>query len=148
MRTSDCMSTELFVVTPGEPVSRAAEIMRDLDVGIVPVVDNRSDMRLVGVITDRDVTVRCVAAGGDPSRVVRDYMTASGLTTATPNADVHDVLRRMGQAQVRRVPVVDSTDRLVGLVSTADLLIRLGAKEPLHIERTLEQISAPAFALL
>ncbi len=145
MRSSDFMSTTLHVLTPGEPVSRAAEMMRDLDVGLVPVVDDRSDMRLVGVITDRDITVRCMAAGGDAAEAVRDCMS-TGLITTGPDTDVHDLLHRMAASRVRRVPVVDADDRLIGIVSIADLLLALGPKEPLHVERALEQISSPAYA--
>ncbi len=147
MRSSDLMSTTLHVLTPDEPVCRAAEMMRDLDVGIVPVVEDRSDMHLVGVITDRDIAVRCVAAGNEPSQAVRDCMTTALMTT-TAEADVHDLLRRMAQSQVRRVPVIDENDRLVGIVSVADVLLALGPKEPLHVERAMERISSPAYAML
>lgn len=146
MRAHDLMSTDMHVLTPGEPVRRAAELMRDLDVGFVPVVDNPVDMRLQGVITDRDIVVRCIAEGRDPSCVLRKYMTGAGLQTVGPDADVHEVLAKMSDAQVRRIAVVDEDNRLVGVVAQADVLLRLGPKEPLHVERALEHISAPATA--
>lgn len=143
MRAHDLMSTDMHVLTPGEPVQRAAELMRDVDVGFVPVVDNVVDMRLQGVITDRDIVVRCIAAGRDPSCVLRKYMTSTALQTVAPDADAHEVLGKMSDSQVRRIPVVDPDNRLVGVVSQADVLLRLGPKEPLHVTRTMERISAP-----
>lgn len=148
MRARDLMTTALHVVTPGESVARAAEIMRDADVGIVPVVDSARELHLRGVITDRDIAVRCVAARHNPERVVRDHMTPLPLLTVAADEDAHDVLGKMAEAQVRRVPVVDSDNRLVGVIAQADVATKLGIKEPLHVARTIERISEPAPALV
>ena len=142
MHARDLMNTDLQVLTPGEPVTRAAQLMRDLDVGFLPIVNNAVEMRLQGVVTDRDIVVRCIAAGREPTCVLRKYMTSSGLQTVGPEADAHEILERMGDARVRRIPVVDEDNRVLGVVSQTDLLRRLGPTEPLHVERTLERISA------
>lgn len=142
MRARDLMSTDLQVLTPGEPVLRAAQLMRDLGIGFLPIVDNAVEMRLQGVVTDRDIVVRCIAAGRDPTCVLRNYMTSSGLQTVRPDADIHEVLTRMGEGRVRRIPVVNEDNRLLGIVSQSDVLLRLGPTEPLHVERMLERIVA------
>ena len=102
-----------------DSISRAAEIMRDADVGVVPVVDDAGSMRLAGVVTDRDIAVRVVAEGRDRSTHVRDVMS-SGLATVGPDDDLDRVTEVMKAQQVRRVPVCEG-DRLVGIIAQADV---------------------------
>ena len=147
MKARDIMTSDPFVVTGDDPIARAAEIMRDLDIGLVPVVDNRSDMRLQGVITDRDIAVRCTAGRHEPGCTVRAHMTPGPLATVDLDADLLNILARMGEAQVRRLPVVDGAGRVIGMIAQADLATKVGPNEPTSIERTIERISAPAHAL-
>ncbi len=96
----------------------AARRMRDLDVGALPICGD--DDRLHGIITDRDIVIKCIAAGGDPA-----VMTAGELAQGTPvtidaSADVGDVLFTMEEHKIRRLPVIDD-HRLVGMISEADL---------------------------
>lgn len=143
MKAREIMTRDPQVVTADDPVSRAAEIMRDIDVGIVPVVDDRSSMRLRGVITDRDIAVRHVAERHQQDCRVGDHMTGGRLDTVDPDADAHEVTERMRRDQVRRIPVVEG-DRLVGIIAQADVAVGLGPREPQEVEQTLEQISKPA----
>ena len=143
MKARDLMTSGMRVVTAQQPVSRAAEIMRDFDVGMVPVVDDPARMHLRGVITDLDVAVRCVAAGHSPTSAVGDYMTPRPLETVSPAAHVHEVMELMKEFRVRRVLVVEG-DRLVGVISQADLARREGPVEPLEMEKVLERISEPS----
>jgi CBS domain-containing protein len=147
MKASDIMTRSPAVVTPDAPVSRAAEVMRDLDVGIVPVVDDLSTMRIAGVITDRDIAVRCVAQRRDPTSLVRDHMTAGHIDTVTPDADISEVIAKMELDRVRRIPVVGEDRRLVGIIAQADLAVKLGPKEPLEVEHMLERVSEPVPAI-
>ena len=147
MKARDIMTPNPAVVTPDAPVARAAEIMRDLEVGVVPVVDDVSRMRLEGVLTDRDIAVRCVAQRHDAKCLVRDHMTARNIDTVTPDADVTEVIAKMEQDRVRRIPVVDEAKRLVGIIAQADLAVKLGPKEPLEVEHMLERVSEPVPAL-
>jgi CBS domain-containing protein len=147
MKARDIMTPAPAVVTPDAPIVRAAEIMRDLEVGIVPVVDDVSRMRLEGVLTDRDIAVRCVAQRHDAKCLVRDHMTARNIDTVTPDADVTEVIAKMEQDRVRRIPVVDEAKRLVGIIAQADLAVKLGPKEPLEVEHMLERVSEPVPAL-
>ena len=143
MKARDIMTSHPHVITQREPVSRAAEIMRDLDVGILPVVDDPSSMRLLGVITDRDIAVRCVAKKHGTSCTVGDHMTSKHLDTARPDDDVEAVMALMERDQVRRIPVVSDDNRLAGVIAQADLATKLGPKEPQKMEEVLQRISSP-----
>ena len=143
MQARDVMTPNPEVLTPDEPVSRAAQLMRDIDVGIIPVVDDRTSMRPVGVITDRDIAVRHVAdLHGEQCRV-GDHMTRDRLDAVRPDTDVHEVLECMKREQVRRVLVVDEGDRLVGIIAQADIARKEGPEHPEHVEEVLERISEP-----
>lgn len=143
MLARDIMTRDPAVVTPDETVARAAEIMRERDVGIVPVVNDRTHMRLEGVITDRDIAVRCVAARHHADCRVADHMTSDHLDTARADTPIEDVIDAMEHDRVRRIPVVDERERVVGIIAQADLALRLGAREPRKIEALLEHISEP-----
>ena len=147
MKARDIMTPNPAVVTPDAPISRAAEIMRDLDVGIVPVVDDVSSMRLEGVLTDRDIAVRCVALRHRPICRVADHMSARNIDTARPDAEITDVIAKMEKDRVRRIPIVDENKRLVGIIAQADLAVKLGPKDPLEVEHLLQRVSEPVQAL-
>jgi CBS domain-containing protein len=142
MKAREIMTSDPFVITQREPVSRAAEIMRDLDVGIVPVVDDPSSMRLIGVITDRDIAVRCVARKHGSSCTVADHMTSAHLGTVHPDDDVETVIAMMEREQVRRIPVVSEDNKLTGVIAQADLAIKIGPKDPQKLEEVVERVSA------
>ena len=120
MKARDIMTSNPEVVTAQESVTRAAQIMRDHDIGLVPVVDNRSNMRLSGVITDRDIAVRFVAEGRTGEATVGDLMSGGSITSVSPDAAVSEVMDRMKTEQVRRIPVCED-DRIVGIIAQADL---------------------------
>lgn len=133
---SDIMSTDVQAVEPQDSLRRAAELMQELDVGALPVCDGE---RLLGMLTDRDITVRGVAQGLDPdATAVSDIMTGE-VEFATADQDTAEVMRVMGEKQIRRMPVVDQDRRLVGIVSIADLALR----QPGHIDSTVREISEP-----
>ncbi len=141
MKARDVMTPDPDVVTPDEPVKRAAELMRDRDIGIVPVVEDRSSMKLCGVITDRDIAIRHVAQGHDSNCRVRDELSREPLSTVRPDADVKDVMEVMKREQVRRVPVVEDGNHLVGIIAQADLAER-GPSEK-EVGKVVEKISQP-----
>jgi CBS domain-containing protein len=124
--------------TPNDPIHCAAVIMRDHDCGIVPVVEDRGTMRLVGVITARDVVVRIVAAGKDPNTEPLGPYCSHGIGTVRPQATLEECRKVMETRHVRRVPVTDEHGRLVGIVSMADLARALDADK---IGHTLEEVS-------
>ncbi|GAA3208217.1 CBS domain-containing protein [Actinocorallia longicatena] len=118
------MTTARDLMNPGaecipahETLDRAAEMMRELGVGALPVCGGND--RLEGIITDRDIVVKCVAAGKDPSKTTAADL-ATGLVWVDANATVEDALAKMEQHQIRRLPVLDDK-RIVGMISEADL---------------------------
>lgn len=144
MLARDIMTTNPVVVTPNDLVSTAARIMRDRDIGCVPVVDDPTSLQLLGVITDRDITIRCTAASHGADCPVREHMSTGALDTVTPDAEIHVVLQKMEQDQIRRIPVVEDGMHLVGIIAQADIATRLGASEPKTVEELVELISQPA----
>ena len=135
MRISELMTPDVEVVTPDDSLHTAARIMADLDTGAVPVGE---DHRLVGVITDRDITVRAVAEGLDPDQTpVRDIMSRK-VHYCFDDESSADVARNMGNWQVRRLPVLNREKQLVGIISLGDLAIAGAARES---GRALEKIS-------
>lgn len=118
-------------------------MMHDLDVGIVPVVDNPRSKPLVGVITDRDITVRRVGKKHGSGCSVKDHMTREHLDTVHADDDAGAVIALVEREQVRRVPVVSDDDRLEGIIAQADLATKLGPGAPLQVEEVFERVSVP-----
>jgi CBS domain-containing protein len=119
------MTTARDIMHPGaecvgenQTLLDAAKMMRDLDVGAVPVCGE--DDRLKGIITDRDITVRCFAEGHDPARTTAGEFAEGELYSVTAGDDTDAVVRMMARRQIRRVPVIENK-RLVGMISEADL---------------------------
>ena len=124
-KINDSMTANPCSIDAGKPVSYAAKMMRDEDVGFAPIVEGD---RLVGTLTDRDIAVKVVAEGRDPdSTLVREVATSS-LITVEPEADLDEALELMARHQVRRVAVVDG-GRLVGVVAQADVARDANAKQ-------------------
>jgi len=122
MKAREIMTTNPECVTSADSIETAARIMRDSDVGIVPVVDDDEHRRLRGVITDRDIAVRGVAEGRAADCHVRDLMS-DDLVTARPDDDVRHLMDRMKAEQLRRIPIVDDNNCLIGIVAQADLAL-------------------------
>ena len=118
MRVQDVMARNPITVEVTEPVSCAARLMRERNIGSIPVQDAKG--RLRGMLTDRDIVLRCVAAGRDPAKVEIEQIMSAGAVTAAPGEDVTAALARMKSEQVRRLPVVEG-ETLVGILSLADV---------------------------
>jgi CBS domain-containing protein len=124
-------------VQPGDTLQAAAQLMDELNVGVLPVTDGT---RLMGMLTDRDIVVRSTSAGQDPrTATVADAMSGD-VRTLPPDASVLDAIRMMQDQQLRRVPVVDARGTLVGILSLGDLA-DAGTPEAAD---ALEAISTPA----
>lgn len=143
MNARELMTPYPQVVTGDEPVSLAAQVMRDFDIGMVPVVDDRGHLHPIGVITDRDIAIRCVADWQSADQKVEDFMSVDRLTTVQSDTDVEGVMQKMARNQVRRVLVVDDA-RLVGVIAQADLVLKEGPREPELVEDVIAHISSPA----
>ena len=136
MKVSEVMTTEIETVRPDQQAREAARFMLQADAGSIPVTEGE---RLVGMITDRDIAVRGVALGYGPDTPVSELMT-SGVVSAPESELIEDAARKMSDAQVRRLPVVDDEERLVGIVSLGDLARQT---EGQTASQALEGVSAP-----
>ena len=123
MKARDIMTADPEFVTPDQPLSRAAEIMRDCDVGMVPVVTDSVSRTLVGLITDRDIAIRHVAGAHQDNCTVGAHMTRDRIATVRETDETSDVLNSMKQWEVRRIPVTNDRGSLVGVVAQADIAI-------------------------
>jgi len=136
---ADIMSRDVTSVSPEETIRRAAELMDDLDVGALPVTEGH---RLVGMITDRDITIRATAAGLGPEETLVTEVMTEDICYCYEDQSIEEVMEDMGDIQVRRVPVVSRDDhKLVGIVAMADL-VQDEAMEGRTVE-TLRDISSP-----
>ena len=138
MQVSQAMTPDVVSVPPDTTLMEAARLMKGLDVGPLPV---RDDGRLIGVVTDRDITVRATAEGRDPlTTEVREVMTPN-VVYCRQDEDVREVAKLMQDAQLRRLLVVDGEMRLVGIVSLGDLVLHSGDDK--LAGKTLGKVSEP-----
>ena len=114
----DAMTSNPRSVDTSSTVIEAARLMKEADVGPIPVVDGD---RLVGIVTDRDIAIRVVAEGRDPQSVTVGEIASKDLVTVDPQQELDEALRLMAQHQVRRLPVVEEDGRLVGILAQADV---------------------------
>lgn len=143
-KVRNVMTPDPESLLPDQTMSRAAALMRDSDVGMIPIVRSTKSLELVGLITDRDIVVRHVAAHHDWDCSLAEHMTRGRLVTVQPDDEVFHALRRMKDAQVRRLPVTDGDRRLLGIVALADVARHLGPEAPGTVGELLERISEPA----
>ena len=143
MKARELMTSEPACCTPEQTVQEAARLMRDNDCGCIPVVEDTETNRIVGVVTDRDITCRCTAEAKAADTRVSDVMSRDP-TCCGPDVDVEAVEQIMANEQVRRVPVVDSRGCGVGIIAQADLALNERAASDREVGRVVEQISAPA----
>jgi len=137
-KISDVMSSDVQTISPDATIEEAAQEMRDGDFGLVPVAE---DEELLGVITDRDIAIRAVAEGKDPSTLVREIMSEE-VVWASEDDSVEDAARIMSDHQIRRLPVVDAEQHLVGIVSLGDFAVDSADIEP--VVEALSDISRPS----
>lgn len=135
MRCRDIMTAEVKTASGSMPIKDVAAMMREGDMGCIPVVDGG---KLVGVVTDRDIVVRAIADGHGPETPVGEAMTTE-IFAVRPDDFVFEAIRLMGEKQVRRIPVVDVAGSLAGIISIAD--IALETEDERDIAETLEEIS-------
>lgn len=139
MQLKDIMTQGAEVIAPEATLQEAAQKMQRFDIGPLPVCDGD---RLIGMLTDRDITVRAVAEGCDPKTTrVREAMTPD-IAYCFEDQDVHEAAQVMEQYQIRRLPILNRNKRLVGLVSLGDLAVYTGNQR--LAGEVLEQVSEPA----
>lgn len=117
MRVSEAMQRDVQIASPDQSIEAAARIMADIDAGALPVGEGD---QLVGILTDRDITVRAVAMGKDPQTPVGEVMSPE-VKYCFDDDDTEQIVRNMGEQQIRRLPVVNRDKRLVGILSLGDI---------------------------
>lgn len=136
MKVSEVMSKNVKTVQAQDSVKKAAQMMKEVDCGSVPVVENG---KVIGTVTDRDIAIKVVAAGHPPDSPVKQFMTTDVVTTP-PDTDARDAANQMAENQVRRLPVVQN-GKLVGILAIADLArVHIYVSESGH---ALSEISEP-----
>ena len=138
MRCREIMTRNVKTATPDMSLEAVAALMRDGDMGAVPIIENS---KLVGIVTDRDIVVRAVAAGKNANTKIGAAMTTE-IFSVKPDDFVFEAIRLMGDRQIRRVPVVGHTGELVGILAMADIALEM--EDEREIAETLEEISSGA----
>lgn len=138
MKCNEIMSTDLKVCTGEDSAVNVAKMMKEKDVGPIPVV-TKTEMELVGIVTDRDIVLRVLAEGKDPNETkVSEFMTKEPLYCKVDDS-IDEALQKMEKNQVRRIPIIDGKNVLKGIVSQADIANRL--EQPNKTAELLEQVS-------
>lgn len=137
MKVKDIMSKEIASLSSEDSVEKAAQLMKEYDVGSIPVCSNE---QVVGIVTDRDIAVRSIAEGQNTSQQkVREIMSSNPVV-GSPDMDVHDVAKIMSEQQIRRLPIVDHNS-LVGIVALGDISVEPNLQD--NAEEALKNISEP-----
>jgi CBS domain-containing protein len=142
MKLREIMTRNPRTAKPSDTVDHVARMMRDENVGSIPIVEND---QLVGIITDRDLATQALAQGLDPNQArVQDFMTPNPIT-GHPEITDREALDLMGREQIRRLPIVEN-GRLVGIVALGDFALEAESETDVKavVEETLEEISEPA----
>ena len=128
-KCSDIMTTDVVTGTPENTIVEVARLMKTEDIGPVLIVDNEQSKTLVGIVTDRDIVVKVIAEGQDADTTRVGDVMSKKLVTCRADDDVNVAMKAMAQFQLRRIPVVENTMTMVGLISTADVATRVDSPE-------------------
>jgi CBS domain-containing protein len=119
------MTRDPVVVAQSDTVQRAAELMKQYDIGPLPVVDDENSRKLVGIITDRDIVVNVLAQKKDPGKTKLSEVMTYDPVTCRESEPIHEALEKMSSYQIRRIPVADDNNRIVGIIAQADIATRI-----------------------
>jgi CBS domain-containing protein len=136
-KISEVMNTDVQTISPDATIEEAAQEMRDGDFGLIPVGEEDD---LLGVITDRDIAIRAVAEGKGPDTPVREVMS-EGVVSANEDDSIEEAAQIMSDHQIRRLPIVDAGNRLVGIVSLGDFAVE--SSDISAVAEALSEISSP-----
>jgi CBS domain-containing protein len=137
MIVKDIMSTDIVSLRQDDTIQRAAQLMKQHDVGSIPVCDQNN---IVGIVTDRDITLRCVADGQDINQQKVSSVMTSNPVVGSPDMNVNDAVRIMSDKQIRRLPIVENNS-LVGIVALGDISLEPALQN--NAEEALKNISEP-----
>lgn len=139
MHAKDLMSEPVMCCTPETNLADVAKLMDEYDCGAIPVLESEEGRRLAGVITDRDIAIRAVAAGKNPSEVQAREIMTNPVFTVTPDTSEEELCHLMEEHQIRRVPVIDENGICCGIVSQADIARMAPESETAEVVRDISQ---------
>ncbi|HET6846142.1 MAG TPA: CBS domain-containing protein [Anaerolineales bacterium] len=138
-KCSEVMTSRPVSCMPEDVVARAAKLMKVGNIGSIPVIQDEKSMKLVGIVTDRDLAMHIVAEGRDPKSTKVGAVMTGDVVTCMADDDLQMALDAMGSHQLRRIPVIDSAAKLVGIIAQADVATRVN--QPTKTAEVVKEIS-------
>ncbi len=139
MLVREIMTDQVACCTPDTKLQEVARMMVDSDCGAIPVVADARSRRLIGIVTDRDIVCRTIAKGRNPLELTAKECMSTEIHCVTPEMDLDECCAQMEERQVRRVPVLDASDRCCGIVSQADIARHAPEQETVEVVREVSQ---------
>ena len=128
-KCNEVMTKNPVCCLQNDTVLKAAELMKSENVGSIPVIENEQTQKLIGIVTDRDLTLKIVAEGRDPKSMKVDAVMTHKVVTCRAEDDLQKALDAMAEHQLRRIPIVDANNRVVGIIAQADVATRVDQPE-------------------
>ena len=128
-KCNEVMTKDPVCCLPDDMVAKAAQLMKRENIGSIPVIENDQTRKLVGIVTDRDLTLRIVAKGRDANSTKVEAVMTSKVVTCLADDDLQKAMNAMSEHQLRRIPVVDKNNRVVGIIAQADVAMRVDQPE-------------------
>ena len=139
MKCSEIMTKDPVCCLPSDTVNKAAQLMKTENVGPIPVVADQDSKRLIGIVTDRDLALKVVAEAKDAKSTMVDDVMTTGVVACRADDNLQNALKAMEEHQVRRIPVIDDNDRIIGIIAQADIATRIN--QPKKTAEVVEGIS-------
>lgn len=137
MKAKDIMTPEVKTINQEKTVYEAAQLMADHNIGSLPVSDNGN---ITGIVTDRDIVIRSTSKGNDPKKIKVKEVMSPRVVTCYQDQDIEELAEKMEKFRVRRIPIIDSNENLVGIISVGDISIRYNQK---RASKVLENVCEP-----
>jgi CBS domain-containing protein len=128
-KCSEVMTKDPVCCLPNDMVAKVAEMMKTKDIGSVPIIENEQNLKLVGIVTDRDLALKIVAEGREAKSTKAEEVMTREVVTCQADDDLQTALEAMSEHQLRRIPVIDSNNRIVGIIAQADIATRVDQPE-------------------
>jgi CBS domain-containing protein len=145
-RCGEVMTKDPVCCVPDDTVVKAAQLMKGKNIGSIPLVDNEHSKKLIGIVTDRDLALEIVAEGRDPKTTKVEAVMTYNIVTCRAEDNLQEVMDVMSEYQLRRMPVVDHENKLVGIIAQADVATR--TNQPQKTAEVLKGISQPNIIML
>ena len=147
MQVREIMTENPACAMPDMGLQEVAQLMRDCDCGAIPVVENQNSGKCIGIVTDRDIVMRCLADGKNPLTCRAQDAMSSQVITVYADERLEDAIRAMEDNEIRRIVVVDENDRCIGMLSQADIALNAPENKTAELVRDISEPSAEASGL-